>query len=441
MFHMIKRKKNEEDEKKIAFGGAVAFLVAYVSLVILFIFLFSALQDREDLMMQKSAEQAFNTTIFSIRDRGVSQANEILQDNGIIGVAIYSQLGAKVFSEGDVPVVLPLDFVDNQANWEDIKTTGKAIYNSNRAVLEYVRMIDRATVSAYGIDLKTFDSSLSSLPSIFSDILYISIDGSAYHAGTIKMRLLLYVALVFLTLLFIIIFRIFINNRKYRDTLERQRSLVNLGQAARTLTHEIKNPLSVIAIQVAILRYQTKDQYKENLNIIEEETKRVTVLTDKVSEFLHNPKGNPRNIRVRKLFETLIGRFSENTINLYMNGEYAINFDIDRARSVFENLLKNAIESGDDPQVEVVIRSDKKRNVVIIEVKDRGDGLPPDAADKIFDPFFTTKEKGSGIGLAISSQFITVQKGTLNLYPREGGGTVARVVLPLAKLLPRAIDD
>ncbi|NCB02843.1 MAG: sensor histidine kinase, partial [Spirochaetia bacterium] len=48
----------------------------------------------------------------------------------------------------------------------------------------------------------------------------------------------------------------------------------------------------------------------------------------------------------------------------------------------------------------------------------------------IFDPFFTTKIHGSGIGLAICRQFVRARNGNLKLYAREGGGTVAEVILP-----------
>ena len=110
--------------------------------------------------------------------------------------------------------------------------------------------------------------------------------------------------------------------------------------------------------------------------------------------------------------------------------EIVVNFDEDRARSVFENLMKNATESceGRDPEVEVDIRA--KHKTVTILVMDRGDGLPQETKAKLFDPFFTTKIHGSGIGLSISKQFVEARGGTLKIYDRENGGTVAEVSLP-----------
>ncbi|MEA5032423.1 MAG: HAMP domain-containing sensor histidine kinase, partial [Sphaerochaeta sp.] len=82
-----------------------------------------------------------------------------------------------------------------------------------------------------------------------------------------------------------------------------------------------------------------------------------------------------------------------------------------------------------DPEVEVEVSRDK-RHSIHIAVRDRGEGIPEQNLEKIFDPFFTTKIHGSGIGLAICRQFVRARGGNLKLYAREGGGTVAEVILP-----------
>jgi signal transduction histidine kinase len=98
---------------------------------------------------------------------------------------------------------------------------------------------------------------------------------------------------------------------------------------------------------------------------------------------------------------------------------------------VFENLIKNALEScpEGDPKVEVEILRDKKKFIRIL-IRDRGEGIAEENLEKIFDPFFTTKIHGSGIGLAICRQFVRARGGNLKLYARDGGGTVAEVILP-----------
>jgi two-component system C4-dicarboxylate transport sensor histidine kinase DctB len=76
--------------------------------------------------------------------------------------------------------------------------------------------------------------------------------------------------------------------------------------------------------------------------------------------------------------------------------------------------------------------------VARIAIADRGAGVSVEAGEKLFQPFFTTKKSGGmGLGLAISRDIVRRYGGEIGLAPREGGGTVAWVTLPLAPSAPR----
>ena len=109
--------------------------------------------------------------------------------------------------------------------------------------------------------------------------------------------------------------------------------------------------------------------------------------------------------------------------------------DVDRLRSVVENLLRNAIESMDDylekSPVEVALSSEGKK--VTLSILDRGSGVSAEQKKRIFDPFFTSKTKGSGIGLFVSRRFIEATGGSLSLHSRKGDGTEARIVFNKAE--------
>ncbi|MFA6707557.1 MAG: HAMP domain-containing sensor histidine kinase, partial [Sphaerochaetaceae bacterium] len=200
----------------------------------------------------------------------------------------------------------------------------------------------------------------------------------------------------------------------------------------RTLAHEIKNPLSAITIQMALMRKQLPEETKTELAAIDQEVQRLILLTNKVSDFLRNSLGQPEEIDLYSCIESIIQTFPVSINLIKTAGAPAkIWFDPDRARSVFENLVKNAIESceGRDPEVEIEVVMDKKR-LYRIFIRDRGDGIPAVLMDKIFDPFFTTKIHGSGIGLAICRQFVRARGGDVRLFARENGGTVTEVILP-----------
>lgn len=410
-------------------------VISYILIVIFVFFLFSALNEREDLRLQMEAEQSFNSVFFYIKDDPI-KANDELQSKGIIGVGVYSYTGKKVLSLGDVPNILSGKLVDNFSSWGSKTSGGTATYNYDNDTIDYIRFINRLTVLWDVIDPTLVKLSDFKAPTVsFPDVLYIVMDGTSYRATQQRFRMMLIAVIVVITFLFIFIFSIYRNNRKYRIKLESQRNLVNLGQAARTLTHEIKNPLSSINIQLAILRVKVNPSYKTNLEIIQSEVDRIKILTDKVSEFLHNPEGIPSEFELVEFIQDIISKFPSK-IELYSYSTFYVKMDKLRARSVFENLIKNALESGNNPQVEVIIKKGNKARTVEIEVKDKGEGLPKGAREKIYDPFFTTKTTGSGIGLSITRQFVNARGGSLNLFPREGGGTVAQVILPTSQSHP-----
>jgi len=402
---------------------------AFAVLIALVVFLTFAIVEREQLKMQSEAERAFNSVFLALQD-STSKALQTMQEENISGIGVYSSVGRKVLSLGNVPMTIPLDRVSSmQAMPKDGSNTGTATYNSETGMIEYIRF-SRLTILLDTGELTLTENGLLPAPIDFPDVLYLHFDGKTYHHRLVVIMIIGIISTFTLIGLFLVVLSIYRNNRRYRETLAKQESLVNLGQAARTLTHEIKNPLSAITIQLALLKKTLPPQHTGDLQLIEQEVKRLTQLTNKVSDFLRNPLGTPVTVDLTELFSTLIRRF-EKPIRFKSDVAVQIVIDEDRARSVFENLLKNAVESSanGDPEVEVQITIDK-RNFVHIYVMDRGDGIKAEDAKKIFDPFFTTKIHGSGIGLSISQQFIKARGGNIRLYAREGGGTVAEVVLP-----------
>jgi len=104
-------------------------------------------------------------------------------------------------------------------------------------------------------------------------------------------------------------------------------------------------------------------------------------------------------------------------------------------RSAVTNLLENAIDfSPAESTIDVVLRTENGN--AIVEISDRGPGVPDYAAERIFDRFYSlrhhgTGRKGTGLGLTLVRESAELHGGSATLERREGGGTVARIVLPL----------
>jgi signal transduction histidine kinase len=109
--------------------------------------------------------------------------------------------------------------------------------------------------------------------------------------------------------------------------------------------------------------------------------------------------------------------------------------DKDKIKQVMFNLLLNAIEaSPKGAQIEVGVEFNKKKNMLALNMKDRGKGVPKELQERVFDLFFTTKEGNSGIGLALSKKIVNDHNGSIRLEPRKNGGSVAVVELPVRSL-------
>jgi two-component system nitrogen regulation sensor histidine kinase NtrY len=97
---------------------------------------------------------------------------------------------------------------------------------------------------------------------------------------------------------------------------------------------------------------------------------------------------------------------------------------------VLINLILNAQRAVQDcPNPTIVLRAGKRENgSIIIEVEDNGSGIPKELLDSIFIPFFTTHKSGSGIGLSLAKQIMTLHKGNIQVKSEIGKGTVFSLV-------------
>ena len=430
----------EGKERPIVYIGLLLGFLLSMTLIYL---IYDGITDKYTLQMKFDSEKSFNSVYMAMMD-STSKALSVMEDEGVSGVGVYASSGQAFQRLGDVPVTLPLSKLAQGRRTGQDSTLGIYLMQEDDNQIEYFRLsrlnvvleLSAATpqVSTVVQSAPPTPSSTPPTPSTTSqempDIIYVKFDGTSYYNSLSRAKILSITGAVLMTLIILMILSIYNNNRKYRARLIKNEGLAKLGAAARTLTHEIKNPLSAMTIQSALMRKLLPSEYHQDLDVIDHEITRLTNLTNRVSEFLKNPSGNPEKIELVEFIKDICRLFEGGVPVDSDIKAVKVEFDRDRARSVFENLIKNAREScvGRDPQVNVEIR--RRHRTVTVKVMDRGDGLPEGTREKLFDPFFTTKIHGSGIGLSISKQFVEAQGGSLKLYERDGGGTVAEVTLP-----------
>jgi signal transduction histidine kinase len=102
------------------------------------------------------------------------------------------------------------------------------------------------------------------------------------------------------------------------------------------------------------------------------------------------------------------------------------------------NLLANAFDAGGDAPVELASWLDAAggEGTVVMEVRDRGCGIPEDRREEVLRPFVTTKAHGTGLGLLVVQRAAELHRAALALAGRDGGGTVATLRFPVRRLAP-----
>jgi two-component system nitrogen regulation sensor histidine kinase NtrY len=115
-------------------------------------------------------------------------------------------------------------------------------------------------------------------------------------------------------------------------------------------------------------------------------------------------------------------------ISFVVERDFTAALDVDQIEMVLINLVKNAIEAiGGKENGAISVKCFEQNKRRIIEVRDNGSGIVPEALEKIFIPFYTTKKTGQGIGLSLSKQILQMHRGDLTVRSELGKGTAFRL--------------
>lgn len=219
--------------------------------------------------------------------------------------------------------------------------------------------------------------------------------------------------------------------------------LAAIGKMAAHVTHEIRNPLSSIGLNIELLEEElagssVPDEAKSLLAAITREVQRLEHLSEEYLRVarLPQPRMEAEDIAsaVREIVAFARPEMDRAGLELVLDVDDdlpAALFDEGQIRQALLNVMRNAREAmTNGGRIEVSVRADGMS--VVVGVDDRGGGIPDDVRARIFDPFFSTKGEGTGLGLAITRQIVEAHGGTISCEAREGGGTSFRILLPIA---------
>jgi two-component system, NtrC family, nitrogen regulation sensor histidine kinase NtrY len=211
-------------------------------------------------------------------------------------------------------------------------------------------------------------------------------------------------------------------------------------EVARSLAHELKNPLTPLQMSLETLSAAQASEsprfaelFRESAPAMREEVERLARTVDAFARFARLPPFFP--------VELDLGAWTEQALLLYgaqANVEceaslakgVRVHADRDQLAQVLHNLLKNAEEATAGRAAWVAVRVLSEGPWAVLEVEDAGPGVPPAERDFIFEPHFSRKQRGSGLGLAICRRIATEHGGTLLVRSGTRGGALFRLALP-----------
>ena len=240
---------------------------------------------------------------------------------------------------------------------------------------------------------------------------------------------------------------------KEQDLIQSEK-LAGIGQIAAGITHELKNPISIIkGSHYLLLRYinkmpdatYSKQEFLQLLEGIEEAIKDSESIIFSLLDFTRNSSSEVKKVNIIKIIEQILILQKNNFIKTNIYATVTNNFEDktvetlgneNALKQVFLNIIMNAIQAmPNGGKLNILITEEKegidKEAKIIIE--DTGFGMPSHLVKKAFEPFVTSKnsEEGTGLGLWIAKNIIEKHKGKIYIESEENIGTKIIIILPL----------
>lgn len=211
------------------------------------------------------------------------------------------------------------------------------------------------------------------------------------------------------------------------------------------LAHEIGNPLNAMSLHTEILKKQIekvsdpkKDYLLDTVQIIKDEIGRLDRI---VRNFLKTTRRTPLRFQmlnlstiIQDVLRMMKPSLEEHDVRIEISIPERVDFFLDeeRMRSLFMNLIQNAMEAmsqGGNLTIQVAVKGQTAK----IVVEDTGKGIAEQDLPHIFEAYFTTKEHGSGLGLMFVYDAVHDHGGKVDVNSRPGKGTRFEITLPLRR--------
>ncbi len=221
-------------------------------------------------------------------------------------------------------------------------------------------------------------------------------------------------------------------------------TLSTLGRFSASLAHEIRNPLAAINYATQLLEESEHigDADRRLLQIIHQQCQRTNGIVESVLAMARRERANPENLDLAAFVRRFVLEYKQTLSGDTDSLEVIIRepsvpalMDSRHLHQVLTALVHNALKYGrvaEEP-ARVRIRVASGERNAVIDVMDRGPGIPDAIAAQLFRPFYTTSEHGTGLGLYIARELCRANQAQLDYVSVPGGGACFRLTLSTPK--------
>ena len=205
------------------------------------------------------------------------------------------------------------------------------------------------------------------------------------------------------------------------------------GKIARTIAHEVRNPLTNLTLALEQLRDEVPEELEDAdlyFTIIQRNADRIGKL---ITDLLNSSKPKELQLHPRNLNEVVqeavtLVRDRLKLQNMQLTEDYAENLplipiDRDQLNVALLNLCINALEAMKPGKGCLQVSTRLEEGRVVVRVSDNGVGIPKEDQERLFEPFFTAKKEGSGLGLTTVQNIIHSHRGAISVESELGEGT------------------
>jgi two-component system sensor histidine kinase PilS (NtrC family) len=244
------------------------------------------------------------------------------------------------------------------------------------------------------------------------------------------------------------LYLIFLEDSRIFSGRAEELTLFTLGRLSASIAHEIRNPLAAISYSTQLLEESPSlpDTDRRLLEIIMMQCTRMNGIVQNILGLARQERSQAESVDLVEFTRSFVADYAEShpletdVLRAVHEGSRAVAMvDPQHLHQVLTVLVHNALTYGRNPgepaQVTVAVHRDVTQGMPMIEVIDRGPGIPPRVVEQIFTAFFSTSDHGTGLGLYIARQLCEANQSALTYEPVPGGGSCFRVLLPAAQVL------